>query len=129
MDHRRRGVVWSEAARLELEQAIAHIARERPLAAAALLDRVLEAARSLSLFAQRGRIVPERDDPALRELLVDPFRLIYRIRTRDVTVLACIHQRRDLGRWEGMDRLRDGGGVLWWGVLRPADGVALGSIS
>lgn len=108
MGHRRRGVIWSEGARLELERAVADIAREHPLAASGVLSRVLEAARSLGTLAERGRTVPERDDPAVRELLVNPFRLIYRVRPWEVDVLACIHQRRDLRRWKGTDRLREG---------------------
>lgn len=108
MGRRRRRVVWSEGARLQLEQAIAHIAREHPLAASGVLSRVLEAARSLGTLSERGRTVPERDDPAVRELLVDPFRLIYRVRPWEVDVVACIHQKRDRRGWEGTVRLREG---------------------
>jgi len=108
VDRRRRRVVWSEGARLELEQAIDHIAREHPLSASGVLGRVLGAARSLGTLAERGRTVPEWDDPAVRELLVDPFRLIYKVRRGEVDVLACIHQRRDLRGWKSTDRLREG---------------------
>jgi hypothetical protein len=43
--------------------------------------------------------VPERQDPTIRELLVEPFRLLYKVRDAEVIVLGLIHQRQDYGRW------------------------------
>ena len=99
MGSRRRRVVWSRGASLELDAAISHIAQESPETAAALLERILEAAASLSTLSARGRVVPERSEPSIRELLVDPFRLVYQVRIEEVVMLALIHQRQDFGRW------------------------------
>ena len=56
------------------------------------------AAASLSEFPDRGRRVVEFDDPAVRELIVDSYRLIYRVRPRRLSVLAFVHKSRDLAR-------------------------------
>ncbi|HKO58110.1 MAG TPA: type II toxin-antitoxin system RelE/ParE family toxin [Thermoanaerobaculia bacterium] len=73
-----------------------YIARDSPSYAAALAIRAERAAASLSNFPNRGRHVPEFDDPAVRELDVGSYRLIYRVRPSQVMVLAFVHSARDL---------------------------------
>jgi plasmid stabilization system protein ParE len=64
-----------------------------------LLTRLLEAAGGLAELSDRGRVVPELGDPVLRELLVDPYRLLYEVHADDVQVVALLHQRREFERW------------------------------
>jgi plasmid stabilization system protein ParE len=40
-------------------------------------------------------MVPELRDPAIRELFVGPFRLIYKLTVDDAQILAFIHGARD----------------------------------
>jgi plasmid stabilization system protein ParE len=56
------------------------------------------AAQSLRQFARRGRIVPERNDERLRELIVgSSYRLLYRIVSDDeVHVIGFVHSARDM---------------------------------
>jgi len=91
---RRRQVVWAERARRALDEALTYIAERSPQSARRLAERVLERADSLDTFSERGRIVPELDDPTLRELLIDPFRLMYEVHERQVEIVGFIHQRR-----------------------------------
>ncbi len=59
-----------------------------------------EAAESLSVLGERGRIVPELDEPTVRELLIGRYRLIYELGTTEVVVLAVVHGARSLSfRW------------------------------
>jgi hypothetical protein len=46
-----------------------------------MLEAALRAAASLAKFSERGRIVPELNDPAVRELLVYKYRLRMRSAT------------------------------------------------
>ncbi len=62
------------------------------------MSEAQEAARSLKRFAERGCVVPEFEDPTLRELFVRSFRLIYRVAADAVYVLGFIHAARDLRR-------------------------------
>lgn len=41
-----------------------------------------------------GRVVPEFDDPAIRELIVQKYRIIYRVTDHSVTIAAVIHGAR-----------------------------------
>ena len=70
MGPRRRRVVWTERARRELDAAITFIADESLEGAIRLLQDILNSAHSLHFMPDRGRVVPERDDPTVRELLV-----------------------------------------------------------
>lgn len=55
------------------------------------MQRILEAAEHLTGMAERGQIVPEFGDPAVREFLVYPYRLMYHLESGKVTVLAVVH--------------------------------------
>ena len=55
-------------------------------------------------FAQRGRIVPETGDAAMREIFVRSFRLIYLVQDQAIFIVGFIHGARDLaGLWEDQD--------------------------
>jgi len=67
---RTREVVWADSAREALGEVLDDIAKESSDGAIRGLVRALETAASLSTLAERGRIVPEVGDAALRELYV-----------------------------------------------------------
>lgn len=64
-----------------------------------VLTRTLEAAESLSSLAERGRVVPEVQDPSLRELFVYDYRLLYRVDDDRVVIRAFLHGARDFAKW------------------------------
>jgi toxin ParE1/3/4 len=90
-------LVWSRLARDQAAQAVALMAAERPSAATEWLEGVAEKARSLVLFPDMGRMVPELQRPMIREVLVAPYRIIYRRDEAEVVILAVHHSRRELG--------------------------------
>jgi plasmid stabilization system protein ParE len=69
------------------------------LAAAKVLEVVLAAAESLSLFSERGRIVPEMESRSIREIFVYRFRIMYQVSSSDVRILAVLHGAMDFERW------------------------------
>lgn len=60
------------------------------------MREVRTVARSLRDFPNRGRIVPEENNPAIRELFVQSYRLIYRVREDEVQIINFIHGARVL---------------------------------
>lgn len=96
MAARRRRVVWTEHARRMLDDAVSYIAQDSRPAAERLLIQALEAASSLEIFSERGRIVPELTQPNVRQLLVQRYRLLYEVTPAEVQVLAFVHGARDL---------------------------------
>lgn len=91
-----RQVAWTETAWRDLERIADYVAEDSPSYAAALVRRIRGCARSLEELAERGRVVPELDDPEVRELLVGNYRLIYEVGEESVHVLGLIHGARDL---------------------------------
>ena len=94
-------VVWTDSAWLDLEATADYIAKDSAYYAAAFVQEVKEAARSLEHFAKRGRTVPEINDSNVRELFIRNYRLIYQIDTSNVQILGFVHGSRDLWKlWE-----------------------------
>lgn len=96
MATRRRRVAWTEQARQMLDDAVSYVAQDSRPAAEGLLIQALEAASSLDVHSERGRLVLELDRPNVRQLLVQRYRLLYEVTPAEVQVLAFIHGARDL---------------------------------
>jgi toxin ParE1/3/4 len=100
MAARVREVVWAQSARDALDEVIEYIARDsRPTAALQVLEEALRAAASLATLSERGRIVRELNDPAIRELLVFKYRLLYEVEDHRVLIVAFLHGARDFATW------------------------------
>ena len=90
-------VRWSESALDDLDRALAYIAADNPGAAKKLGRKARESTRKLKDYPDSGRVVPEIQNIEIRELIVGPFRLIYR-RTRSEARIVCIlRAERDFG--------------------------------
>ena len=87
---------WTDGAISSVAEAAEYIAKDSPSYAAALITKAESAANSLSQFPERGRVVPEYGDITMRELFVGRYRLIYRIHSKTVTIVAFVHGARDL---------------------------------
>ena len=106
MAARVREVVWAESGRDALNEVITYIAQDSHQAAVQVLDAALVTAASLATLSERGRVVPELNDPAIRELFVFRYRLIYRVDDQRVVVVAFLHGSRDFATWrQGQDSL------------------------
>ncbi len=91
-----RTVIWTEAAVDDISGVAEFIARDSRFYAAALVRESRAAALSLRHFANRGRVVPEADSPAIHEIFIKHYRLIYLVTETNVHILAFVHGARDL---------------------------------
>jgi len=92
-------LVWSEVAENDLKAIIEYIASENPIHSLKKLKEIKKKAGDLYLFPKKGRIVPELLTFGIltyRELIVPPWRLIYRIAEKTVYVLAVLDSRRNI---------------------------------
>jgi toxin ParE1/3/4 len=95
----RRSVVWTQSAQQALDEVLEYIAEDSRDRALSLVQRVLEAAASLVLLAERGRVVPELARPEIRELLVGSYRLLYLVRDGEVVIVGFLDGARDFSTW------------------------------
>jgi toxin ParE1/3/4 len=92
-------IVWAGVAENELREIIEYIAIDNPSNALEILQRIKQRASSLHTFPERGRVVPELQDQGIliyRELVVPPWRIIYRISDKNVYVLSVLDSRRNV---------------------------------
>jgi len=91
-----RKVVWSLIATTDFESIVEYISRDSEFYAAATARELIAAARSLATLSERGRMVPEYEDPAVRELIVRRYRLIYRVQPSRIEILRFLHSSRQM---------------------------------
>jgi addiction module RelE/StbE family toxin len=73
-------LIWSPMALDDLRDLVRFIARDSPEQAATFGFEVIHRAEMVRDFPEIGGIVPERRDPSIREIIVRPYRVIYRVR-------------------------------------------------
>jgi len=96
---------WTVTAWRDLEEIADYIARDSPYYAASFVRKVRDEARSLCDLAERGRVVPELDDPTIREVFIHRYRIIYRVTDDAVHLLGVIHGVRDFhAAWDQENR-------------------------
>jgi toxin ParE1/3/4 len=88
-------VTWSKPARNDLKQIHDHISIDSKYYAKVVTRTIAEKADNLAEFPFFGRVVPEIDDPNVREIFVYSYRLIYEVKEGGVQVLAVVHGKRD----------------------------------
>lgn len=88
-------VTWSALAEERALEAVDYIAQDRPQAAAAWLEELLERVARLDRFARRGRVVPEIGRSTVREIRHAPYRVIYRVNASRVVILTTSSLSRD----------------------------------
>lgn len=87
-------VKWSPEATEDLEAIAAYIARDSEYYARAVVTEILSVSRSTGAFSLIGRIVPEIGNEHIRERFIYSYRLVYRIESERVLIVAVIHGKR-----------------------------------
>jgi plasmid stabilization system protein ParE len=92
-------VVWSNVAENDLRNIIGYIAADSPSNALKIFRRIKQKSSSLYTFPGRGRIVPELRYQGIlqyRELIIPPWRILYRISEETVWVLSVLDSRQNI---------------------------------
>lgn len=97
--NRKYEVLWSNIAEDDLKNIIEYLAEENPLNALKIFRKLKQKASTLLTFPQKGRVVPELRDQGLlqyRELIIPPWRIIYRITENSIYVLSVLDSRQNV---------------------------------
>ena len=92
-------VEWASVAEGDLKRIIDYIAIDSPGNALQLLERIRQKVSALYTLPERGRIVPELQEQGIniyRELIISPWRIVYRISDTTVYVLSIIDSRQNV---------------------------------
>ena len=92
-------VIWSHVAENDLRNIIEYIAEDNPDNASKVFKKIKQKVSSLYILPERGRIVQELRDQGIlqyRELMISPWRVIYRISGKSVSVLSILDSRQNI---------------------------------
>ncbi len=89
-------IEWTEPALDDMAAIRDHIAEDSPENAYRFIERLFDAAEPLTDQPKMGRQVPEAERQNVRELLYKDYRIIYRVKPKQVDILTVVHSSRDL---------------------------------
>ena len=72
-------IIWSEQARDDLQAIVVFIAQDNPTVAESFGYQLISKVDVLAQFPQLGRVVPEENDEMVREIILRPYRIIYKV--------------------------------------------------
>lgn len=88
-------VIWSQPARADLKHIHDFIAEDSKHYARKVAQEIREKTNILEELPNTGKMVPEIGDPAIRELHIYSYRILYEVKGKDCDVLAVIHKRQN----------------------------------
>lgn len=88
-------VKWSKTSRDAIKDIHDFIARDSKHYAKIVTRKIADYVNELVEFPKKGRIVPERNDENLREIIIYSYRVIYRIMGEDIFVINVLHGRQN----------------------------------
>ena len=87
-------VRWTRTAIGHLASIYDHIRQDSPRYARRMVDHITARSQQISNFPRSGQVVPEYQDPDIREVIEGSYRVIYKVAANEVRVLAVIHGAR-----------------------------------
>jgi addiction module RelE/StbE family toxin len=87
-------VHWTDRAKARLRAIQQHISKDSSQAARTEIEKILRRSWQLAEPPEVGHPVPGYDIAELREVLIRPYRLIYRIQDTQIDVITVLHYRQ-----------------------------------
>jgi plasmid stabilization system protein ParE len=87
-------VRWTLQAADDFEAIANYIAADSPHYARLFVTDILAAIDRAALFPNSGRVVPETNTPDIREILLGNYRIMYRVHSEAIEILAIYHSAR-----------------------------------
>ena len=87
-------LTWSEEALEDIDSIATYIEKDSPVYAKAVVSKLFEKVETLTSFPKLGRIVPEINNENIRELFIYSYRLVYKVTSDTIMIIAVIHGKR-----------------------------------
>lgn len=87
-------VRWTSQAVEDLASIRKFIERDSARYGRLVVERLFERVEQIAESPQAGRVVPELGDPAIRELISGPYRIVYRLRAEIAEVVTVFRSSR-----------------------------------
>ena len=89
---------WAPRATSHLEQICEYISRDSQTYAHIFAKKMLLIVEGIASFSKIGRVVPEYNDPSLRERIYGNYRIVYRLKDGVVEIAAICHGAQPLDK-------------------------------
>jgi len=89
-------VLWTDIARDDLKSVFEYISEDSSFYAKRFTEKLLVKVEVLVEFPKMGRIVPEFENPEIRELIEGNYRIVYKVFEDRVDILRIHHASRQL---------------------------------
>jgi len=87
-------IEWTDRSLEDLNQIHEYIARDSKNYANLFVKKIYETVQKLKDFPNIGRVVPEVNNPSVREVIFQNYRIIYRKMNNYVEIITIIHGSR-----------------------------------
>ena len=87
-------VHWTDNANTNLLDINDYISHDSPYYAKRMIDKITKRSIQIGSFPKSGRRVPEYDANDIREIIENPYRIIYKIKKSQKDVLAVVYCSR-----------------------------------
>ena len=89
-------IIWTEDGIKSFEDIVQYISIDSEYYASNFARKLLLVIERLEIFPRSGRIVPEYNNPDIRELIYQNYRVVYKISNKAVYVVLVIHGTKQL---------------------------------
>jgi plasmid stabilization system protein ParE len=87
-------LIWTRRAIEDVQSIRQFIAQDSPHYALLVTQQLIASVERLPAFPQSGRVVPEVNDPAVREVIHGTYRIVYRLIHDEIHILTVHHIAR-----------------------------------
>jgi plasmid stabilization system protein ParE len=91
-------IIWTKSAVSNLEGIKEYIAQDSQYYAVEFIEKIIGAVEKLSAFPRLGREVPEIKKENIREIIYGNYRILYRLNSEVLYIIAIIHTARDINK-------------------------------
>ena len=88
-------IIWSDWAVKDVQIIYQYISADSKYYASKWLDKINDRIVALSFHPYIGRVVPERENRNIREVIEGNYRIMYRIATNHILIYRIIHSARN----------------------------------
>jgi len=87
-------ITWTNQAVSDLEDICEFISKDSFHYAQITAQKIFSSVENLISYPELGRIVPELNNPEIREIILGSYRIIYRYKNDEVEILSVYHSAR-----------------------------------
>ncbi|HSN53774.1 MAG TPA: type II toxin-antitoxin system RelE/ParE family toxin [Candidatus Sulfomarinibacteraceae bacterium] len=87
-------IEWTRRACRDVLEIGDFIARDKPMAAAAWVRRLIDTVERVATFPRSGRVVPEIDRRDIREVVFENYRIVYLVGATRIAILTVFESHR-----------------------------------